>query len=165
MDLGLRDKIVFITGASSGIRRNRANFFSVGRCGCGCFVWEEYARCRRYRQKGAVKRAACLAVPAGCQRSGEYSCSSPPPSARNSQGLDALVLCAGLSLHTEFTDVTPQEWEHVMAVNLNGPFYVLQALTPLLREAHPWSWSRAFPRRPAFPIRPITRPPKPGWST
>jgi 3-oxoacyl-[acyl-carrier protein] reductase len=50
------------------------------------------------------------------------------------QGLDALVLCAGLSLHTEFKDITPDEWNCVIAVNLNGAFYTLQTLTPLLRD-------------------------------
>jgi 3-oxoacyl-[acyl-carrier protein] reductase len=50
------------------------------------------------------------------------------------QGLDALVLCAGLSLHTALAEITPEEWQHVLDVNLNGPFYVLQGLTPLLRD-------------------------------
>jgi 3-oxoacyl-[acyl-carrier protein] reductase len=50
------------------------------------------------------------------------------------RGLDALVLCAGLSLHNPFTEITPAEWQRVLAVNLNGAFYVLQACTPLLRD-------------------------------
>ena len=50
------------------------------------------------------------------------------------QGLDALALCAGLSLHAEFAEITPEEWNRVIAVNLNGAFYTLQALTSLLRD-------------------------------
>ena len=49
-------------------------------------------------------------------------------------GLDGLVLCAGLSLHTAFEAITPEEWKRVLDVNLTGAFFVLQALTPLLRD-------------------------------
>jgi 3-oxoacyl-[acyl-carrier protein] reductase len=44
------------------------------------------------------------------------------------------VLCAGLSLHTGFTKIPPNEWNRVIAVNLNGAFYTLQALTPMLSD-------------------------------
>jgi len=48
------------------------------------------------------------------------------------QGMDALVLCAGLILLTEFKKITPDEWDRVIAVYQNGAFYTLQTLTPLL---------------------------------
>jgi 3-oxoacyl-[acyl-carrier protein] reductase len=48
--------------------------------------------------------------------------------------LDAVVLCAGMNRITPLAQISPQEWEAVMAVNLNGPFYVLQALAPRVRD-------------------------------
>ncbi len=39
-----------------------------------------------------------------------------------------------LSLHKSFVEITPEEWQRVLAVNLTGAFFVLQTLTPLLRE-------------------------------
>lgn len=50
------------------------------------------------------------------------------------RSIDALALCAGLSLHTGFTEIPPDEWNRVIAVNLNGAFYTLQALTPMLSD-------------------------------
>jgi len=40
--------------------------------------------------------------------------------------LDVLINNAGISIRHRFTDVSPQEWCAVMAVNLNGVFYVAQ---------------------------------------
>jgi NAD(P)-dependent dehydrogenase (short-subunit alcohol dehydrogenase family) len=42
-------------------------------------------------------------------------------------GLDILINNAGISLRHSFLDITPQEWEQVIDVNLNGVFYVAQA--------------------------------------
>jgi NAD(P)-dependent dehydrogenase (short-subunit alcohol dehydrogenase family) len=42
-------------------------------------------------------------------------------------GLDILINNAGISLRHSFLDITPQEWEQVIDINLNGVFYVAQA--------------------------------------
>jgi NAD(P)-dependent dehydrogenase (short-subunit alcohol dehydrogenase family) len=42
-------------------------------------------------------------------------------------GLDILINNAGISLRHAFLDITPQEWEQVIDINLNGVFYVAQA--------------------------------------
>jgi NAD(P)-dependent dehydrogenase (short-subunit alcohol dehydrogenase family) len=41
-------------------------------------------------------------------------------------GVDVLVNNAGISIRHKFLDITPEEWERVMAVNLTGVFYVAQ---------------------------------------
>ena len=48
--------------------------------------------------------------------------------------LDILVLCAGYNVVTPFDEITPEEWNSVLAVNLSGAFYVLQAMSPLMRD-------------------------------
>ena len=50
-------------------------------------------------------------------------------------GLDGVVNCAGVSRYTPFAELTGEEWAEVMAVNLNGPFYVCSAALTALREA------------------------------
>ena len=42
-------------------------------------------------------------------------------------GLDLLVNCAGVPQKGPFTDVTPQEWDKVFAVNARAPFFICQA--------------------------------------
>jgi len=49
-------------------------------------------------------------------------------------GLDAAILCAGTNVVTPLWDVTPDEWDDVIRVNLSGTFYVLRAVASLLRE-------------------------------
>jgi 3-oxoacyl-[acyl-carrier protein] reductase len=48
--------------------------------------------------------------------------------------LDIVILCAGQNHVTPWTEITSDEWNQVIGVNLSGAFYVLQALVPLMRE-------------------------------
>ncbi|MFQ5611801.1 MAG: SDR family NAD(P)-dependent oxidoreductase [Anaerolineae bacterium] len=41
-------------------------------------------------------------------------------------GLDVLINNAGISLRHALLDITPQEWQQVLEVNLNGVFFVAQ---------------------------------------
>jgi NAD(P)-dependent dehydrogenase (short-subunit alcohol dehydrogenase family) len=41
-------------------------------------------------------------------------------------GLDVLINNAGISMRHHFLDITPAEWRRVLAVNLEGVFYVAQ---------------------------------------
>ena len=48
--------------------------------------------------------------------------------------LDVLILCAGQNIVTPWNEITSDEWNQVIGVNLSGAFYVLQAWVPLMRE-------------------------------
>ena len=50
-------------------------------------------------------------------------------------GLDLVVNCAGLSLAGSFTEVSPEEWDRVFAVNARAPFFICQAALPYLRKS------------------------------
>lgn len=41
-------------------------------------------------------------------------------------GLDVLVNNAGISIRHNFMEISPQEWQQVLSVNLNGVFYMAQ---------------------------------------
>lgn len=41
-------------------------------------------------------------------------------------GLDVLINNAGISIRHNFMEMTPQEWQQVLSVNLNGVFYMAQ---------------------------------------
>ena len=133
MDLNLKDKTVFITGASSGIGATAAQIFSAE----GADVVISFGNNANGAENTAAKvrangRRAWLCQmdvsnPVNVTEAVRQLPSEIP-------GLDALVLCAGLSLHTAMAEITPAEWQRVMDANLNGAFYVLQALTPLLLD-------------------------------
>jgi len=133
MNLDLQNKMVFITGASSGIGAAAAEIFSAE----GADVIVSFMRNTDGAQETAQtirangRRAWLCPMDVSDPDRVSEAVRQLSPEIR---GVDALVLCAGLSLHTEFAEITPDEWDRVIAVNLNGAFYVLQALTPLLQD-------------------------------
>jgi NAD(P)-dependent dehydrogenase (short-subunit alcohol dehydrogenase family) len=46
---------------------------------------------------------------------------------RSLGGIDIVINNAGISIRHNFLDITPEEWNKVLATNLNGVFYVAQA--------------------------------------
>jgi NAD(P)-dependent dehydrogenase (short-subunit alcohol dehydrogenase family) len=48
--------------------------------------------------------------------------------------IDALVNNAGIAIFKPMLDVTLEEWQRVLAVNLTGPFLMSQAVAPIMRE-------------------------------
>ena len=50
--------------------------------------------------------------------------------------LDVLVNSAAIMERTPFGEVTPEQWDTIMRINLRAPFFVAQAAAPHLRTAH-----------------------------
>lgn len=48
--------------------------------------------------------------------------------------IDALVNNAGIAIFKPILDVTLEDWQRVMAVNLTGPFLMTQAVAPVMRD-------------------------------
>jgi NAD(P)-dependent dehydrogenase (short-subunit alcohol dehydrogenase family) len=49
--------------------------------------------------------------------------------------LDALINNAGIAIFKPILEVTYEDWQRVLAVNLTGPFLVTQAAVPLMRDS------------------------------
>lgn len=47
--------------------------------------------------------------------------------------IDCLVCNAGITLRKDFADITDEEWEHVMDVNVNSNVYLIRDLFPFIR--------------------------------
>ena len=118
---GLKDKRVLITGGASGIGAATAARFL-----------EEGARvCVLDRDAKACERSGM-----SCLRLGEAIIADVTDlmqveaafaeAIRLMDGVDVLINNAGISIRHKFLDITPEEWERVIAVNLTGMFYVAQ---------------------------------------
>jgi 3-oxoacyl-[acyl-carrier protein] reductase len=132
MDLGLKDKIALVTGASSGIGAATAELLAQE--GADVVVC--------YGQDAAGAEQAAAGVRASGRRA--WLCSfdlarvesvvrGMAPLKADPGWLDILVLCAGRNIVTPLETLEAAEWEQIIAVNLNGPFYVLRAALPLMR--------------------------------
>jgi pteridine reductase len=50
-------------------------------------------------------------------------------------GLDVLVTSAAIMRRTPFGEITPRDWDEIMALNLRAPFFLSQAAAPHVRRA------------------------------
>jgi meso-butanediol dehydrogenase/(S,S)-butanediol dehydrogenase/diacetyl reductase len=118
---GLKDKRVLVTGGAGGIgTATAARFLEEG--ARVVVLDRDEAACRRLEGE----------LP-GLQRSIIADVSDPKDVARAfgeldglMGGLDVLINNAGISIRHRFVDISPREWREVMAVNLDGAFYVAQ---------------------------------------
>jgi meso-butanediol dehydrogenase/(S,S)-butanediol dehydrogenase/diacetyl reductase len=118
---GLAGKRVLITGGASGIgAATAARFLEEGsrvvvldRDGKGC------AEIERTLPKISATVAADVSVLGQVQ-------SAFAEAVELMGGVDVLVNNAGISIRHNFLDITPEDWDKVLAVNLTGVFYVAQ---------------------------------------
>lgn len=124
---GLKGKRVLITGGAGGIgTATAARFLEEG---AQVIVLDNDAEaCQRIEQQmPALERSIIADVSSSdsVRQAFEYL-------DRRLGGLDVLINNAGISLRHRFMDITPQEWQRVIDVNLNGVFYVAQAAARLM---------------------------------
>lgn len=133
MNLGLFNKTALVTGASSGIGAATAKILAEE----GADVIVSYHQV----EQGANRTAGMIQSQGRrtwlCQMDVSNPASVSEALKRlqdDISELDVLVLCAGQNIVTPFKEITPEEWQRVINVNLNGVFYVIQTLTPFLRD-------------------------------
>ena len=119
---GLKDKRVLITGGASGIgAATAARFLEEG--SRVVVLDRDESGCKRVKEE--------LPELAGVIQA---DVSDPDQVARAFDeldqllgGLDVLVNNAGISIRHTFLEITPEEWQQVIATNLHGVFYVAQS--------------------------------------
>ncbi len=133
MDLQLKDRVAFVTGASRGIGAATASILAEEGADVviGYHTNVEGAEAAADAVRRLGRRAWCM----GMDVADHAAVSSAFQKLRNTiDRIDLLILCSGESTVTPFAQLTAEEWMHIVAVNLNGPFFVLQAARELLSE-------------------------------
>src|ERR1700677_2016619 len=130
----LQNKTALVTGASRGIGRATAAVLAEA----GAHVVVHYGRSAReaeslvaeIRTKGGHADAfsADLGTPEGASLLAKQ--------VRSIVGdrLDVLVLNAGVSKSARIADYTVEDFDHLFATNVRGPFFLVQQMLPLLGE-------------------------------
>ena len=133
MDLGLAGKIALVTGASGGIGAATARLLAEE--GADVVVCYHNNKRAAERTANAVSNAGPEAWLIQIDVADPASVTSALEEIRSHvSGVDAAILCAGTNVVTPLLDITRDEWDDVIRVNLSGTFYVLRAVAPLLRE-------------------------------
>jgi meso-butanediol dehydrogenase / (S,S)-butanediol dehydrogenase / diacetyl reductase len=118
---GLQGKRVLITGGASGIgAATAARFIQEGAAVC---VLDRDAKGRQQVQRLLPDLAAALDADVSNLKQVEAAIND---AAGMMNGLDVVVNNAGISIRHNFLEITPEEWDKVIAVNLTGVFYVAQ---------------------------------------
>jgi len=126
---GLKDKRVLITGGASGIgAATAARFLEEG--ARVCVLDRDPKACEAIRhQLPAISEAIIADVTDLMQVEAAFA-----DAVRVMDGVDVLINNAGISIRHKFLDITPEEWEKVIAVNLTGVFYVAQTAARHMKE-------------------------------
>ena len=118
---GLKNRGVLITGGASGIGAATAvRFLEEG--SVVCILDRDLAGCEQIK-----KALPALAGTLQADVSNLQEVQSAFANAvRIMGGVDVLINNAGISIRHNFLDITPGEWDRILAVNLTGVFYVAQ---------------------------------------
>ncbi|HEY7615242.1 MAG TPA: SDR family NAD(P)-dependent oxidoreductase [Terriglobales bacterium] len=118
---GLKSKRVLITGGASGIgAATAARFLDEG---SAVVVLDRDAQGREQIQRQLPKLAGTVAADVSDLKQVQTAFEE---SVSLMGGVDVLINNAGISIRHSFLDITPEEWDKVIAVNLTGVFYVAQ---------------------------------------
>jgi len=118
---GLKDKRILITGGASGIgAATAARFLEEG--SRVCVLDRDAKACEQIKHElPALGEAIIADVTDLMQVEAAFA-----EAIRLMDGVDVLINNAGVSIRHKFLDITPEDWDRVIAVNLTGVFYVAQ---------------------------------------
>ena len=126
---GLKGRNVVVTGGASGIgQATAARFIEEG---CAVCVLDRSAEARDRVSRELPELAGVIDTDVSSLGQVEAAFTE----AIDSMGsVDVLINNAGISIRHDFLDITPDEWDEVLGVNLKGAFYVAQTAARHMME-------------------------------
>jgi NAD(P)-dependent dehydrogenase (short-subunit alcohol dehydrogenase family) len=126
----LRERVAVITGGSSGIGRGMA--LGLGQAGAAVvIIGRDEARLRHATAE--LKAAGCRASWVSADVGDRAAVGRAAAEAQQAFGPpDILVNCAGLNLRPPLADLTIEQWDELIAVNLTAPFLLGQQFGPAM---------------------------------
>ena len=118
---GLTNKRVLITGGASGIGAATATRFLEE--GSAVVVLDRDAKAREQIKRQLPNLAGTVDADVSNLKQVQAAFTE---AVRLMGGVDVLINNAGISIRHKFLDITPEEWDKIMAVDLTGVFYMAQ---------------------------------------
>jgi NAD(P)-dependent dehydrogenase (short-subunit alcohol dehydrogenase family) len=126
-----RKKVALVTGAARGIGLAAASRFLAE--GWQVAMLDILGDTLRAAEKALDRAEATQTLEADVSNPGAVE-AAVEQAHRKFGRIDALVNNAGIAVFKPLLDVTLEEWQRVMAVNLTGPFLMTQAVAPIMRD-------------------------------
>lgn len=127
-------KVALVTGGA--VRVGRALSLGLAEAGFDLLVHFHTSEGPAREVARRVEALGRRALPVRCDLSDPEDVGAMAAAAEAGYGrLDLLINSAATFRRGSLLDLTVEEWDAVMAVNLRGPFLVVQKLAPLLRAA------------------------------
>jgi 3-oxoacyl-[acyl-carrier protein] reductase len=133
MDLKLTGKTALVTGAASGIGAATARILAEEGADVIISYGHNLVGAERTAEVVRSLRRQAWLLPMDVADSVSVANAAKQVRALVA-GLDIAILCAGVNEVTPFSELSIEEWEKVIDVNLNGTFYVLKMVEPMLKE-------------------------------
>jgi NAD(P)-dependent dehydrogenase (short-subunit alcohol dehydrogenase family) len=130
-------RVAVVTGGASGIGRGVVERFATR--GDRVAVLDVQAEAV-HKVTAELADNGCRALGLTVDVSDRASVNAAMDTVRNAFGpIEIAVTSAGVNAGGAFTDITAEEWNRVLAINLNGTFHCLQAVVPDMLAAN---WGR-----------------------
>ena len=132
MDLSLKDKVAIITGAGSGLGEATARAFARVGCAVACLDLRSEAA---ERVAAAINAEGGTALGLSCNVADADAVFGAVESAARRWGrIDIAVSCAATDHVRSVAEMTIEQWDQIIAVNLRGPFVVAKAVLPYMQR-------------------------------
>ena len=130
---GLNDRVAIVTGAGQGIGREIA--LSLARAGAKVMVCD--ISNSRYDVARDIDREGVRALEAACDVTKKAEVEAMvQKAAQNLGNVDIMVNNAGIYPFKPFAEMSEQDWDRVMGINLKGAFNCCKAVLPGMMERH-----------------------------
>ncbi len=134
MQQQLTGKVVLVTGAGSGLGEATARAFAAAGCSIACIDLNQ-AGAERVSQSLLTQDIKSLALP--CDVSNADAVFSTVQTVVEQFGrLDIIVNCAAIDHTVSVEEMSVEQWDRVIGVNLRGPFLFAKAALPIMRQQH-----------------------------
>ncbi len=130
----LNGKVVLVTGAGSGLGEAIARAFAAEKALVACVDLNK-AAAERVSQEIETQDGRAMAL--SCDVSNAEAVFSAVQSVVERLGsLDIVVNCAAIDHTVSVEEMSVEQWDQVMGVNLRGPFLLAKAAWPIMKQNH-----------------------------
>ena len=135
-DFSLENKVALITGGTSGVGKMMA--LALARA--GAFVWIASSRSNAEETLQEIKDQGCKGafIQADVTSTADLK-NMVTQIVKESGKIDILVNAAGINLRTSAAELTLEEWQKTIDINLTAPFYLSKLVAELMTKNN---WGR-----------------------